>query len=139
MRAYANITRRNFLRTLVALCALVLLHPARALAKCRAPRTHDSLTTSLATFFSHKESAKFIGLEYLRHVPEEADVQRLVGLLCSGQGDRQSEFIHATPGKLRELLLLQQRQDFKHGRIANVKGWILSETEVRLCAMAALV
>jgi hypothetical protein len=62
-----------------------------------------------------------------------------VGLLCSGQGDLQSGFIHATPGKLRELLLLQQRQDFKHGRIANVKGWILSETEVRLCAMAALV
>ena len=37
------------------------------------------------------------------------------------------------------LLADQQRQDFEAGPSVKVRGWILSETDVRLCAQAPLI
>jgi hypothetical protein len=98
----------------------------------------DPLSWKLAHFFLHKKSAKKIGLEYLRCVPREADTHLLTDLICSSQEERWAQLAHADGRMRRELLLHQQRQDFAHGRIVKVQGWILSETEVRLCALAAL-
>ena len=98
----------------------------------------EPLAEKLTEFFVHRESAKVIGRKYLLHVPKEANVDLLVNLLCSFQQARYAELAQADRGKLRELLLYQQRQDFEHGHIVKVQGWILSETEVRLCALAAL-
>lgn len=138
MIMYGNMTRRSVLRILVCLSALGLTSPARALAKLGGSSTPDPLVLKLAQFFVHKGSASVVGREYLRSVPEEADARLLVDLICSGQIERRAELAKADRGELRELLLLQQRHDFEHGRIVNVQGWILSETEVRLCALTAL-
>jgi hypothetical protein len=135
----ATVTRRNLLRTLLCLSAFALPWPPHALAKWLGSRAHEPLALSLATFFSHKESAKIIGLQYLRFAPKEADVHLLVELICSHRPERRRELTIAEVNKRRQLLLLQQRQDFEHGRIVKLHGWILSETEVRLCALAALV
>jgi len=134
-----NITRRGFLRVLTFLSAFGLARPARALAKLGEARAPNSLVSKLAGFFSHKESAALVGREYLRCAPGEADARLLEDLICSFQDKRRAELADADTAKLRELLLLRQRQDFEEGRIVHVHGWILSETEARLCALADLI
>jgi len=133
------ITRRSFLGVLSVLGAFGLTSPVRALAKLGESNAPDSLALKLAGVFPHKESAARVGREYLRCVPREADVHLLVDLICSFQEKRIAELSTADMAKLRELLLLQQRRDFEEGRIVHVHGWILSETEARLCALADLV
>ena len=129
------IPRRGFLRALVYLVTC-----SDAIGKlCPVPSALDPLAARLAQFHWHNQSAAVVGLEYLRSVPREADVQLLVDLICSFTADWRTELTQANGPTLRNLLALQQRQDFEHGRILNVRGWILSATEVRLCALAALV
>jgi hypothetical protein len=109
------------------------------LTKLGAPSAVDPLALSLAHFYIHNKSAKIVGLEYLRCVPREANVRLLVDLICSSRKERRVELAKASKQKRRKMLLLQQRQDFEQGRIVMVQGWILSETEARLCALAAFL
>jgi len=134
-----TITRRIFLRIVVGLSALGLTRPVRAFAKLGGSSAPDPLVLKLAQFFVHKDSAAIVGREYLRSVPEEADARLLVDLICSGQAAARANLVGANLKELREWLRHQQRQDFEHGRIVKVRGWILSETEVRLCALVALI
>jgi hypothetical protein len=80
-----------------------------------------------------------IGQEYLRCVPEENNVDVLVDLICSPGRGEQRELMYSGDRKaLRAILSSQQRDDFANDRTVKVQGWILSDTEVRLCALAAL-
>jgi hypothetical protein len=139
MMSSATITRRRLLRALTSLGTFALLSPGCALAKVGRSNTHDPLALKLAQVFTYSPSAAIIGLEYLRCVPQEADVGLLVDLICASQPKRRAEFAQAHMGKLRALLRSQQRHDFERGRTAEVQGWILSQTEVRLCGLAALI
>jgi hypothetical protein len=98
----------------------------------------DPLASKLNGFFHDKDSARVVGREYLRIKPVEADTLKLTELICAGRQDRYAELSHSGMVKLRRMLLHQQREDFDKGRIVNVQGWILSETEARLCALTAL-
>lgn len=79
-----------------------------------------------------------MGRRYLQLFPHEADVQLLVRLICRSQR-RFTRLSGVDAPTLRELLARQQRQDFQHRRIVTIDGWMLSETEARLCAISALV
>lgn len=138
MTTFVNVTRRAFLRVFFLLGVVGVIR-GTDFVKTDSSHSPSLLPWKLTHFFLHKESAKVIGVEYLRVAPMEADVQLLTGLICSFEEKRRAEFAHADAGKLRILLLRQQRQDFERGRIVNVHGWILSRTEARLCALAALV
>jgi hypothetical protein len=132
--------RRNFLRLLGYLTVYGLGRPVHAFEKtCRASTRIDDLTARLARFSHHQESAAVVGLEYLRHVPREADVHLLVDLICLCSPIRRIELAETDPATMTQLLRLQQRRDFEQGLVVNVHGWILSVTEARLCALAALV
>lgn len=133
-------TRRRFLLTLFLWIAAILgTRPfVRQLIRANEQRRHDLLVEQLENFYVHKESAAIIGKEYLRNKPDEADPNRLVSLICSRFSGQPEVLRQANPEKLRTLLLCQQREDFQNHRIAKLHGWILSETECRLCALAAL-
>ena len=132
----AAISRRTFLSGLVYLSSCSFMQLVWPL--CRTGEI-GSLAAKLASFYVDKESAKIVGLEYLRSVPAEAKVAFLVDLICSVDRAKHAELAQADKHKLKELLVLRQRQDFEHERVINVRGWILSETECRLCALAALI
>jgi hypothetical protein len=134
-----NITRRGFLGALVYLGLFRFMQLGWSLDKPRNTDTTDAVAAKLANFYIDKESAKIVGLEYLRSVPSEAKVGLLTDLICSFEGEQRAAFNQANKEKLRQMLLLRQRQDFEHGRVANVRGWILSKTECRLCALVALI
>lgn len=139
MMAQKTITRRVFLHIVVGLSSLGLTLPARILSSLVGQRAPESLAANLAKVFAHKKSAALVGVEYLRSVPREADARMLVDLICSREAELRATLIKADLKALRELLRHQQRQDFEQGRIVKLQGWILSETEARLCALAAIV
>jgi hypothetical protein len=133
----AILTRRAFLRMT---CAIVAIGSTR-LPDLFADNNGypNPLASKLVDFFQDRESARAVGREYLRIAPVEADTLKLTELICAGRQERYAELSHASMGKVRRMLLHQQREDFEKGRIVNLQGWILSQTEVRLCALATLV
>lgn len=133
----AILTRRGFLRMT---CAIVAIGSTRLPDLFAASYGyHNPLASKFVGFFQDKESARAVGREYLRIAPVEADTLKLTELICAGRQERYAELCHASMGKVRSMLLQQQREDFEKDRIVNVQGWILSRTEVRLCALATLV
>lgn len=134
------VTRRGFLRTLLLAGSLVFMRRAEAFDTIADPHPDHLLSTKLVDLFHNKNSARAIGLEYLRIAPAlERHPRELTRLICSHWQEREKQIDHADIGRLKQILMDQQREDFANGRIVNVQGWILSETEARLCALAALV
>jgi len=131
----AILTRRGFLRMACAIVAMVPTRLPELFAGTVVSPSLDRLVSKLVGFFHDKDSARAVGREYLRIAPVEADTMKLTELICAGRQERYAELSQVN---VRRMLLHQPREDFDKGRIVNVQGWILSETEARLCALAAL-
>lgn len=133
--------RRAFLKTIVqcawAIRVVPLLMPETTL---RAGVVPDEMAAKLVEVFFHsnKEHAAIVGRAYLSHAPLEASTAVLLDHLRSSpeQWQRLSE---EDATELRKWFHCRQREDFAEGRIVKIHGYMLSETEARLCALAALV
>lgn len=122
-------TRRGFLALLTA----------PVLAGAAACTGSATLRAALAGFFGDRSSARALGAEYLRLFPNEDDDTRLVRRLAGGRR-RESEWEQlaaADPDALFARVRECHRDDFAAGRTVSLRGWVLSETEARLCALAA--
>jgi hypothetical protein len=99
--------------------------------------TVPTLAVRLIALVPSRESAAAIGREYLRAAPDEAVTESLVrSLVQRSAGLASPENI--TDAELRALLDASCRLDFAEGDIVRVRGWLLSRTEARTCALAAL-
>ena len=99
---------------------------------------------SIVEFFGvvillHPESAKAIGSEYLRQYPQDANVDVLLDQIASRLAANDVGLFSITDQSLREQLDGMVRADFAIDRIVKLHGWVLSATEARLCALAALM
>ena len=83
---------------------------------------------------------KEIGVEYLKTKPHESDRESLLRLVCADipKTDAALNTCHADVGELREYLAKQITSDFENGQTTSVKGWVLANTELRLCALTCL-
>ncbi len=133
-----NITRRLFLRTLTILGAIGLTRPSRILCDLTDGSEVELIVSMFEGLFNHVESAAMIGQAYLDRVPGEADPRFLVDSICSGLGKNWRKGLKLLPEELRMSIRQRVRMDFGDGRTVMVRGWILSETEARLCALVAL-
>ncbi|WP_046865779.1 hypothetical protein [Microvirga massiliensis] len=131
--------RRELLQRLAAAILLPFV-PGRANAfasetpECGAGS--QAMRKMLSELFCHHESACAVGREYLRLLPaSEASAEHLLHHLHGADG---GPLTATNPAKLRVLIREAQRNDFAEGRTVMVDGWVLSETEARLCALAAL-
>ena len=134
---FSQISYRRRCLFKAALCLIPLTALSRAKLTSNHIRASDSLAFQLARVFSHPESAKVIGREYLRLSPEEADTDLLIQRIFSRNPDDLLGYGEMEP--LREMMSAQMLSDFERHRVLAVRGWILSQTELRLCALAALV
>lgn len=141
MSHVVNPVRRRLLAALVSLGAMVIpgMRPTAAASLPTLASPTDPLAVRLAGVFSDRESAISVGREYLRAAPQEAHLDLLIAELCSRQPQGRSAFMAVDHATLRGMLNRQQREDFALGRTVNVKGWILSETEARLCGLTVLL
>ena len=82
-------------------------------------------------------SAYAIGSVYLESLPPHTfTADRLINaIVCAAECDTGT--MKSTEA-LRKQISIRVRKDFSEGAVVIVAGWILSETEARLCALAAL-
>ncbi|MEX2495407.1 MAG: hypothetical protein WD448_04920 [Woeseia sp.] len=122
-------TRRQVLRQLAALlgAASLPLPLASAGTCCRA--TDPELAAAVAALLPNAGSAAAIGREYLRECRQERSAQVLQAAIRASLA---AEPVSAEA--LRGRIAL----DFRTADTVTLRGWILSRTEARLCALYAL-
>lgn len=124
-------TRRIFVATSVAVLG------AFSLRCFGGPPLYRDLARYLVRIFEGQQSsARAIGNEHLRRTPMDASATRLVSLICAERSEPPP--IGHGPRAIREWVCARSRDDFRAGRVVEIQGWILSATEVRLCALAAI-
>lgn len=130
------ITRRKLLQWGAAICCLALVPRSwgRVVAK---NDIEQKIARRVAGLFEHPDSAREIGREYLKLVPSDSDLAVLVRKMIPDAG--RMKFL-STAGKksLRRYIASSSREDFRQGRMVCVNGWMLSQTELRLCAIVGL-
>lgn len=124
-----GISRRNFISALSGIAASCMAGGGAlslgAVIKDSQPSTMDSI--------------RRLGGAYLRLHPEEADGEKLLGFMQNAlsagnvmnSGDAASDW---DPQQIRHLI----EADFSSGLTINLKGWIVSQTECRICALFRL-
>jgi hypothetical protein len=101
------------------------------------PRAKNLLASKVSEILPHKESGSAVGREYLKVAPAEADVSRLIDLIGAPEESIRAQSKAGTQA-FADWLRAKQRDDFDRGRVVLVQGWMLSQTEARLCALIAL-
>lgn len=92
----------------------------------------------LLAVLARRDSAAVVGRAYLAGYPTEADRDRLAARLDQALRCQDCDPARARVDQLRAALARQIRADFAAARVVRVDGWVLSETEARLCGLAAL-
>ncbi len=132
-----NIARRDFFSSLAAMLAGVMLP---SLGPVAGQALNSQLGSLLNILISDFAAAGRLGRAYLTAHPAELDLQRLVedvlGSLrlqaAAGAIDSSSEAVMIA--RARRVVI----DDYLAGRVVNIDGWVLSITEARLYALAAL-
>ena len=96
-------------------------------------RRRRSVALELETFLGNEDGVPSIGRAYLRLVPAENDVRLLSDLIFS---DIRSDLLHGMD--VRHAVAGRVQEDFREGRVVRLRGWLVSLTEARLCALVAL-
>ncbi len=102
------------------------------------PSTLSLVSESLAELLCSPESARIIGLRYLRRNPCEANIEVLFRKVLDGDVVRQVLFERPQRKIDARVIRTQIDRDFALGRMTKVEGWFLSETEARLRALFSL-
>jgi hypothetical protein len=92
----------------------------------------------LVTVLGRPASAAVVGRAYLADHPAEADRDWLAAQLGADLRCQDCDPARSDTARLRAALARQLRADFAQRRVVRVDGWVLSVTEARLCALAAL-
>jgi hypothetical protein len=133
-----GLTRRGFL-LLAAACGVPLLAGRAAAGLWPNLQGWPSTPAErLAGLLRHTASARVIGSAYLRSAPSEARARSLVEAIAAGL-DGGSAALRSADGELRGLLARRIARDFEEDATVCLNGWVVSRTEARLCALAALV
>ena len=120
-------TRREFL---VGLFAAVVVGNV---TKLLAPTTTEETAEALLSTLPNRASARAIGRVFLEERSEEGSRDRLIRKIL---GDDRGGSALSDPGALRVYLRDRIRRDFARSETIELDGWVLSLTEVRLCALA---
>lgn len=129
MRALAT-GRRAFVKLMLGAVGLAAW-PARAAVTEAAGRRRElqAAAAGWTAQFGSLESARQVGRAYLHRYPEEGDL----ALLC----DRVGAGLDAARGAQPDWSAVI-RDEFARGETVSLNGWLLSRTEVRLCAITVL-
>lgn len=132
MSEQADTSRRDFLYLLTALLGTSAIGGLG----CALPRDSGETAAQLTDFIELRDSWGTIGRAYLGNNPEEASLDALTERLMTDLDWRQ------VPAKLENLkqgLVERIQTEFRDHEMKRVEGWLLAPTEVRLCALVALL
>ena len=129
--------RRRFFTTFALSGALWSAWPSRAGAWLPI-EGGAGVADRLVAVLRRPASAGAVGRAYLADRPGEADRDWLAARLGADLRGRDCDPSCSDRARLRAGLARQLRADFAQSRVVRVDGWVLSVTEARLCALAAL-
>jgi hypothetical protein len=91
---------------------------------------------ALLGVLSELDGARSIGIEYLEQFPSEASASQLLTMIVQ----HRPHVLRTSMTEAEARIFLQRavRQDFHHGHTVELNGWVVSQTEARLCALAAM-
>ena len=112
-------------RTLLRLALLTL--PLGFSSGCAGQ--HEEKRRRLIATRRDLHSAKVVGRLWLRAQHPQPNNETLVQLLFVGE--------LRSPEQLRDQLQAQHQRDLEEGRLTEVNGWVISETEAHLYALIA--
>ena len=135
--------RRRFFTFLIAAAGTAGI-PVTALLAGRDSDVSLSPYGDLPGLVKHLQSAKTVGKAYLRRFPDEGDIQTLsrsIGLDVRTGFQRKTGqlVVGRSEHSLKRWARDRIRADFTDGRVVVLDGWILSQFEVRLCALVYLI
>jgi len=116
------ISRRGFLVTCLVTAGGACLY--LLLSDTSAPGGTKEILVKLSGNFRDLTSVRLVGEEYLKQVPEENDLDRLLELLGP----------ELSSGALRR----DVKEDYRHSRLVKLKGWLISISEARIYAVVAI-
>jgi len=132
-------SRRFFLRGLTYSASISLLSISSKHAWGTSHAPSGVLHLDLLQILNHPDSAKVIGRKYLLTSSEVTDVKTLANLICYEKTSNSNSYHYKHFSELNEFVQTRIRKDFEVERVVLVDGWILSQTEARLYALASLV
>lgn len=128
--------RREFLvlaaSTLVAVCS----SPFGAVSIAQNQHIENRLT-QVSGYVIH--SARVIGRTYLLQTPEERDGDRLIAGILNDHPSLKRDITTLSDKELHLKLQDCIKNDFSDDNIIELGGWVLSITEVRICALHTLI
>ena len=130
--------RRRVLRLMVLAGGLSLtrLNPF-AHSSAAAKEGAGASSAALGGLFRHPESVRAVGLAYLARYPLQGRPEQWLAALCAERGTGMPALCRFARKDLRAWVDGAIREDFAAGRIVDLDGWQLAETEATLCAVAA--
>ncbi len=128
--------RRGFLKLFAVALALPFRGYERLLARFLPGADPEAVFAArLLQAFPAQASAAAVGRHYLLENRGEAT---RANLLAAIRERLPASTVQAEAAALRQSIREAIRDDFAHARTEDVGGWMLSGTEARLCALAAL-
>jgi hypothetical protein len=130
-------SRRRFLAGAAAVAvpvALAPLKPWRALYEVSSP---GGPAARLAGVLRGRRGARLLGRDALVALDRPGGRQLAAQVLATLPGGAEA-LARVSDDELRALLAAGVREDFAAERTVRCGGWVLSATEARLCALAAL-
>lgn len=131
-------TRRAFLVKITGLATLALGYPLASQFLTGGDNTTSPVSDSLSRLLHYPESARVIGAEYLRQNPEEGSIRILKKKINGTDTKLLARSVLPGPGNKATSIGRQIRDDFEQGRMTQIGGWYLAETEARMCALFSL-
>jgi hypothetical protein len=131
----AACSRRELLEGLALVGASALaLAGGLALPACSGP---DPLEDALRGFYRDRSAARAVGAE-VRALEPDARPGDWTARVARDRAGELRELARSDQQRLASALRAQHREDFAQGRVVVVRGWVLSETESGLLALAAM-
>jgi hypothetical protein len=93
----------------------------------------------LVAALNRPSAAAAVGRAYLVAHADECDAGYLAHQIMERLHGAGEDTTRADGTCLRRAIAVEIRRDFTMGRVVSVDGWILSQTEARLCGLAALL
>ncbi len=118
--------------------ALVTLRPTSAAASVAANGKTEHFENFISNLYHQAESAAVVGRIYLREHPRQGEPAEWLARLCSKRGTDLDALCRCGQAERHAWIDRAIREDFAAGRVVDVQGWQLSETEVTLCALVAM-
>ncbi|MBW2399546.1 MAG: hypothetical protein JRG80_09750 [Deltaproteobacteria bacterium] len=130
-----DLHRREFLAQLGVGAASALAFSGAVVLACGDAR--DPLVGALEGLFDDPEAARAIGAAWIAEQPTPPDAEALLTAIADGRIEAARALARSDPAALLAQLRARHHADFDFGRTAEVRGWLLSLTEARVCGALA--